>query len=131
MAKLKQITDLNDKIEKGAWVKDLPNLQGLGISVKVRGYGNTMHMRAIGEAYSKLSEKERLDEDVTYEIDGDIMVKTLLLDWTGIDDLKFSPENAKKAMSDPNLRILRAGIDWATKTVAQNGHEKLEADAKN
>jgi hypothetical protein len=130
MAKLAQIKDRNSKIEKGAWVKDLPNLQDLGVAVQVRGYGNSDHLRVTGEEYAKLSEEQRKDKELTYEIDGRLIVQTLLLDWKGIDDLPFNAANAKRAMTDPDLAILRGAIDFATKTVAQNGHETLEADAK-
>ena len=99
--------------------------------MKVRGYGSTQHMRAMADAYADMPQEQRDNPDIRYEIEGDCMAKTLILDWAGIDDLKFSPENAKKVVSDPDLRIFRAGIDWATKTVAQNGRANLEADAKN
>ncbi len=131
MAKLSQIKERNSKIEKGAWVSDLPNLGGLGISVKVRGYGNTAHMRAIADEYGDLSKEQRENPELRTEIDGRIIAKTILLDWAGIDDMKYTPENVKKVMTDPDLTLLRAGIDWASKTVSENGRDKLEADAKN
>ena len=130
MAKLSELKSVNAKIEKGAWVTDLPNLQRYGISVKVRGYGNFDHMRAMAEAYGDLPTEERENPDVRYEIDGRLMAQTMIVDWKGVEDFPCNPVNIKTVMSDPELRIFRAGIDWATKVVAEQGVDKLEADTK-
>jgi hypothetical protein len=131
MANIGQLKDRNSKIERGAWVKDLPNLQDLGIAVKVKAYGSTEHARAMGDAYGKLTLDERANSVITDEIDDTMIVKHLLLDWSGLDDMPYSIENAFKVMTDPDFLIMKAGIRWATMSVAQNGHDTLEADAKN
>jgi hypothetical protein len=130
MAKLSELKGLNSKIEKGAWVKDLPNLQKLGVAVKVRGYGNSDHMKAMGDAYADMSAEDRENPDIRYQIDGRLIAQTLLLDWKGIEDFPFTPANVKTVMTDPELRIFRAGIDFATKVVAEQGVDKLEKDTK-
>ncbi len=131
MAKLSQLKERNSKIEKGAWVKDLPNLQDFGIAVKVKGYGCTAHLRALSDEFADWTAEMRADRDLVDEAEGRLMAQNLLLDWKGVDDLPFNPENAKRVMTDPDLVIFRGGIDWATRTVARNGQETLEADAKN
>jgi hypothetical protein len=130
MAKFAEIQSLNSKIEKGAWVDNLPNLAGYGIKFRVRGYGNSDHRKLMGELYSDLSEEERSKPEVEFAIHTELITKTILLEWTGMDDFPFNPKNVKIALTDPSVAILRTAIDFASKTVGQSGQEKLESAVK-
>jgi hypothetical protein len=84
----------------------------------------------MGDAYADMSAEDRENPDIRYQIDGRLIAQTLLLDWKGIEDFPFTPANVKTVMTDPELRIFRAGIDFATKVVAEQGVDKLEKDTK-
>jgi hypothetical protein len=60
-----------------------------------------------------------------------LMQETLLVDWSGIDDAPFSPENVKLLLTEPDFAAFRAGVRYAASVVAQQGRESLEAAAKN
>jgi len=130
MAKFSDLQARNSKIEKGAWVEELPNLSDLGIKVRVRGYGNSDHRKFMAELYSEVSDEDRTKPEVEFAIHTELITRTILLEWTGMDDFPFNPKNVKIALTDPSVAILRTAIDFASKTVGQSGVEKLEAAVK-
>lgn len=130
MAKIADIRGLNTRIEKGAWVENMPNLTGLGIKVRVRGFANTDHRKLMGELYADVSDEDRKNPESEKGRQNELIARTLLLDWKGLEDFPYNEKNVKLALTDPSLSILREGIDFASKTVAQSGVEKLEADVK-
>jgi hypothetical protein len=123
--KLGDIKQATSKIEQGAWVKDLPNLPG--VSVRVRGYGNSDYRRLLAKLRPQFS-----DDPVEQEkVDNRLLAETILLDWDGIDDTPYSPETARELLADPDLAVLRMGVNYAASVVVKEGQAAIEADLKN
>jgi hypothetical protein len=120
--------DVTAKIEHGAWVKGIPNLPGLAL--KVRGIGNSDYRRLLMKLRADLSPDEIADEKKQAEMDARLMQETILVGWDGMED-PFTPEHVKTWLTDPELAVFRSGVVYAASTVAQDGRESLEADAKN
>jgi hypothetical protein len=127
--KLNDIKTTGKRIEQGAWVRNLPNLPG--VAVKVRGYGNSDYKRVMAEYRGKLTPEEASDPATQDKIQTRLLHETILEDWTGIEDAKYSPNLAKTLLEDPDMGVFRSAVEYAAGIVAQDGHESLEADAKN
>lgn len=127
--KLSEIKDTGRRIEKGAWVGNLPNLPG--VSVKVRGAFNSDYNKRFAELAAKYSPEELKDEAIQTSIDNDLLIETILEDWHGIDDFEFSKENALTVLTDEDLKILKRGVNYAANNVAQLGRDSIEDAAKN
>jgi hypothetical protein len=119
---------VTQKIESGAWVKNIPNLPGLAL--KVRGLGNSDYRRLLMKIRADLSPDEIADEGKQAEVDAKLLQETILVGWDGMED-EFTPDNVRTWLTDPELAVFRSGVVYAASTVAQDGRETLEADAKN
>lgn len=127
--KLSEIKSVSQKIEQGAWVRDLPNLPG--VAVKVRGYGNTDYRRVLLKLRGELSQEQLKDDAAQDAVQVRLLHETILEDWSGIEDAAYSPALAQKLLSDPDLAVFRSGVEYAAGVVARDGQIALEADAKN
>ena len=132
--KLNQIKKVQQNIEKGGWVSDLPNLPG--VSVKVRGLFNSEASKMFAEARATMNEDEFKDPDVQDALDVRLLAETVLVDWDGIDDddgepLEYSKEIAEELLSDPDLEVFHRAVTHAASVVAQQGKDTLETAAKN
>lgn len=127
--KLSDIKAVTHKIEQGAWVSDLPNLPG--ISVKVRGYGNSDYRRLLTKLRAGMSAEESNDPFQQEQLDARLLYETILIDWHGIDDMPFSAENAETLLSDPDMAVFRMGVNYAASVVARDGQIIVEEAAKN
>jgi hypothetical protein len=101
-----------------------------GLALKVRGIGNSDYRRLLMKLRADLSPDEIADEKKQAEMDARLMQETILVGWDGMED-PFTPEHVKTWLTDPELAVFRSGVVYAASTVAQDGRESLEADAKN
>jgi len=123
-------------IEQGEWV-DHPFIAG--VKVKVRGTGNADFRRLSPKLTRPYTPAQR--EDVLPVPDQDhmrveLIVETILLDWSGVEEddgspLIYSKERARQILSDPDLRIFLEGIDQAATVVATRTKKSREEAAKN
>lgn len=120
------IVVIDERSEKGAWVDNLRNLNG--VAFKVRAEMNSDHERIFSELWAKLPADKRDDPELTEAIDKECIERAILLDWRGIDGFPCDPENVRKALE---VRTFRQAIVQASRTVASRGRETLETDAKN
>jgi hypothetical protein len=132
--KLQQLKDTTSKIEQGAWVDNLPNLPG--IQVKVRGWGNSDHRRLRAKMAAETSPEKLEDQDVQETLQADAIVRTILVDWRGLEQddgapLEYSLAMAEKIIHDPDVAVFRGGVEWAASIVAREGKTSLERDVKN
>lgn len=128
--KLAQIEAVTANVEQGGWVRDLPNLDA-DVAVRVRGLGNADYSQMLAKRRSEMSAKEWSDPEAQKEVETDLLVETILVDWEGIDDLPYSKEAAREILSDPRYLTFRRAVTYAATVVAQEGKETLEEDAKN
>lgn len=127
--KLSEIKSTSQKIEQGAWVRDLPNLPG--VAVKVRGTFNSHYNRLLNKLRSERTPDQLLSEEAQEEIETRLLHETVLIDWDGIEDASYSPETARELLSDPDMAVFRRAVSFAANVVAREGHQTLERDAKN
>lgn len=127
--KLSEVKATGTRIEHGAWVDDLPNLPG--VAVKVRGAFNSDYNALFSKLAKQYSADELKNDDVQTEIDNDLLLQTILVDWSGIEDFPFNADNARVAVTDPELVIFRRAINYAANNVARLGRASLEEAAKN
>jgi hypothetical protein len=127
--KLNEIKETGQKIEQGAWVEDLPNLPG--VAIKARGTFNSDYNRLLQKLRSKLSQADLLNDEVNNEIETHLLLDTILLDWSGIDDAQYSKVLAGKLLRDPDMVILRRAVVYAGNVVAREGKDRTEDATKN
>jgi hypothetical protein len=124
--KLSELKAIDAKIEQGRWV-DLPMLPG--ISVLVRGTGNSDYRRLSSKLRSELSMDKLRDEAEQERIETKLLSETILLDWSGLEDIAFSKEEASKLLAE--VGVFRNAVNYAANSVAVDGRDNLEADTKN
>jgi hypothetical protein len=127
--KLKDIKETGQKIEQGAWVEDLPNLPG--VAIKARGTFNSDYNRLLQKLRSKLSQADLMNDEVNNEIETQLLLETILLDWSGIEDAEFGKAIAGKLLRDPDMAILRRAVVYAGNVVAREGKDRIEDATKN
>lgn len=136
-----KLTDLavdTDRAEKGAWVDDIPEMQGLRL--KVRGSSNADWRRLVAKLTEAVPRKKRLGGRVDPEEQDAIISKCLLncclLDWAGLEDdegkeIPFGKEMAKKLLTDPEYRRFRDSVIWAASIVGESIEVTQEEIAGN
>jgi hypothetical protein len=132
--KVSAIKAKNERKEKGAWINELNEIEG--VSVKVRGMNNVDYNRRLTEISRDLTPEQRVDPDTQREVQTQLLVETVLLDWKGVEDedgkpLECTPAMALKILSDPDMLIFRTAVIDAAINVTARGIEKLESAAKN
>lgn len=116
-----------DRQENGAWVDDIPEMEGLRL--KVRGSNNADWRRLQSRLIEAVPRKKRLggrlDPDEQDKIMSSCLLNCCLLDWDGLEDddnkpLPFSKAMAQKLITEPQYRRFRDGVVWASSIVAEN-----------
>ncbi|GLK67006.1 hypothetical protein [Hansschlegelia plantiphila] len=138
--KLSALTIDPEKLEKGDWVGDIPELEG--VRFKVRGLGNTDYKRLQNRLVLAVPRKNRRNglsvEDQT-RIESRCILDAILLDWDGIEGedgapLHFSKELATDLLADPAMARLREGILYAAAIVSEredDDERELEGNFEN
>lgn len=124
--KFDDLVKIDERADKGAWIDTLRNLPG--VKLKVRGEMNADHEKALAELWSKLPSDKRDDPAEAERIETEALAAAILVDWDGLEDTPFTPENATRALA---LRTFRQEVIFASRIVASRGSLTLEADAKN
>ena len=114
--KLSDLKAIGERIEIGDWIGDLPQLPG--VRLKVRGIGNR-DWRILRERYSAAG---RTTADREFRQAGELIARTILLDWDGLQnddgsDLVYSRERAEQLLQDPAFLILRDSALYAASRV--------------
>lgn len=121
------------KVEEGDWVSQIPELGD--IKLKVRGFANAGYRRMQTELFRAVPLSRRGDAAEQERINNQLLIETILIDWTGLTDngkvIPYSKELAKKLLTDPQYQPFRDGVFWASHAVAESKSEVLEADGKN
>lgn len=126
------------RVEQGAWVDKIPELEGLRL--KVRGSNNKDWRKLQLRLYNAVPRKKRmggsLDPAEQDRITNTCLVNTCLLDWDGLEDdegkpIPFSKETAAKILNDEQYARLRDGVLWAATVVGQEDEAAIEDDAGN
>lgn len=125
--RLSEIKVDSNAIENGVWIDNIPDMGNLRL--KVRGAGNAAYAAEQAKllAAAPRSEKVagRLVPAAADRIMSECLAKATLLGWEGIegDDgqpLPYSKETALKLLCDPEYRVLRDAVLWASSQVGQN-----------
>jgi hypothetical protein len=128
MLSFNEIAKITTKLDRGAWVGNIPNLPG--VRLLVRGYNNSDAARVVMAESAKFPKDELDQQDVRDAIEIKALHEAVLLGWEGIKE-EFNPDNALVALSDPRFEVFRAGVRWASMNVGLMGDENLKADVKN
>lgn len=127
-----------DRAENGAWVDDIPEVQGLRL--KVRGSNNADWRRLQARLMDAVPRKKRiggrLDPDEQDSIISRCLINCCLLDWQGLEnddgsELPYSKQMAEKLLTDPQYRRFRDSVIWAASVVADNTETDKEEIAGN
>jgi hypothetical protein len=127
--KLSDITVDAERLEKGAWVDNIPDMEGLRL--KVRGANNVDWRRLQSRLLDAVPRKKRLggrlDPDEQDRITASCLLNTCLMDWDGLegDDgnpLPYSKEWADKLIKEPEYRRFRDAVIWAASIVAEENN---------
>lgn len=136
-----KLTDLavdTDRAENGAWVGDIPEVQGLRL--KVRSSSNADWRRLLAKLTEAVPRKKRLggriDPEEQDKIISSCLMNTCLLDWEGLQnddgtDIPYSKEMAKKLLTEPQYRRFRDSVVWAASIVGENIESVQEEVAGN
>src|SRR5262245_18531618 len=131
--KLSDIALDNERQEKGAWVDEIPELEGL--KLLVRGINNVDWRRLQNKSIQTTPRKKRLagqlDADEQDRIPGTCLLNTILLGWDGLETedgkpIPFDKEMARKLLFEPEYRKFREGVIWAATVVAEYISEDRE-----
>lgn len=128
--KLSDIALDSERQEKGAWVGDIPELEGL--KLLVRGIGNSDWRRLqtkLIEAIPRKKRVGRMDIDEQDRIQSTCLLNTCLLDWEGLEDeegkqIPYSKDLARKLLFEPEYRKFRDSVIWAATYVAEQTAEE-------
>jgi hypothetical protein len=123
--------------EGGAWINEIPEMDGLRL--KVRGANNRDWQRLQTKLIRALPRDRRrlaLDPVDNDRINGILLRDTALLDWDGLDGdddkpIPYSKEKAGELLLDPQYAPFRNAVMWAAATVAEQRADEIEDDAKN
>jgi hypothetical protein len=136
--KLGELTVDPNRVENGAWVEDIPELQGLRL--KVRGNNNADWRRLQAKLLDAVPRKKRMggrvDPEEQDRIISSCLLSTCLLDWEGLEDgdgkpIPFSKQTAQKLLTEPEYRRFRDGVIWASNVVGDNIESEVEDAAGN
>lgn len=128
-----------DKVENGAWVENLPEMDGLRI--KVRGLWNSQWRKMSDKLMQAVPRNRRLNGNLDVEdrerIYNACLRETCLIDWDGLfeDDgvtpIPYSKQMAATLMNDPQYRKFREAVSTAAQNVGEKQAHELEEDAGN
>jgi hypothetical protein len=125
------------RLERGAWIGDIPELEG--VRFHVRGAGNADWRRLQAKLVAGVPAKERrngLDVVTRDRIETRCLLDACLLDWSGLEEddgqpVAFSRETAERYLTDPDYAVLRAGVVYAANLVADVETEAAEQTLGN
>jgi hypothetical protein len=135
--KLSKIAVNAAAIEAGRWVSVAHTLPG--VKFKVRGLNNADYRRLEAKLLAEVPRSDRIkgiDPDTLDRIKVNLLVETVLTDWSGLEDdngnmLTWTKQTAAKYLFDPNYVVLRSAVEWAAAVVGEDDLVELEEDAKN
>lgn len=129
--KLSDLTVDTERQEKGAWVDNIPELEGL--KLLVRGVNNADWRRLQTKLIEAIPRKRRIvgriDTDDQERIQSSCLLNACLLDWDGLEDddgkpIAYDKELARKLLFEPEYRAFRDGVVWAAMIVAEQTNEE-------
>lgn len=136
--KMKDMAVDTDRVENGAWVDDIPEMEGL--KLKVRGSNNVdwrrLQARLVDAVPRKKRPGGRLDPDEQDRVIALCLLNTCLLDWDGLEDddgkaLPYSKQMANTLLTEPQYRRFRDGVIWAAGVVAESDKVNKEEASGN
>lgn len=127
-----------DRGENGAWVGDIPELQGLRL--KVRSSQNNDWRKLQAKLQDAVPRKKRIggrmDPEEMDKILSSCLLSCCLLDWEGLEDddgaaIPYDKKMAQKLLTEPEYRRFRDGVIWAASIVSENIETDREDVAGN
>jgi hypothetical protein len=132
--KMSEVTVDPDRLENGAWVDDIPEMEGLRL--KVRGSQNSDWRRHQAKMLEAVPRKRRIggrvDQDDMDRIVTSCLLNCCLLDWEGLEEddgkpIPYSKQMAEQLLKEPQFRRFRDGVVYAASIVSEN----LDIDKKD
>lgn len=124
LASLRKETD-------GEWIaaQDLE-----GVEFKVRPLHHGPFVMALQLATSRLMRRypgdKRAPPEETERLNGELYAEHLLLDWKGFDE-PYSPDLARRLLTDPGYQVLRNEVRFAAQVASRAQAEFVEVAAGN
>lgn len=136
--KISEIQIDPEKLENGAWVKEIPEMEGL--ELRVRGIGCAEFRKLQAKLFEAIPRSRRLKGRVSQE-DQDRILDTclhrvILLDWRGIEDdadqpIAYEKGLALEYLTNPKFKKFREAVVWAASTVAEDDAADVEEAVGN
>ena len=132
--KIEDISVDTKLVEEGAWVSDIPELEG--VRLKCRGSDNKDWRRMAARLVNAVPRAKRtpnLDPVESDRINAVLIRECGLLDWEGFEDNDGNPipYSKKKAEEYLNIRKFRDGALFACVQVSDGLADQVEELAKN
>lgn len=127
-----------NKVENGAWVGDIPEMEGLRL--KVRGQQNKDWRKLQTKLLNKVPRKKKLggqlDQEEADRITRLLLLETSLLDWEGLEDdngepIPYTKEMAEKLLTDPDYARFHDAVEYASRRVGDQAAEDVKEAAGN
>lgn len=127
MSKLKAFATDNDKVKNGVWHE----IGEMRFKLAYRGDLNPRYVKAVEEHRKPLIfafEKGLTDEQST-KFELDVFLDGVLLDWEGVDEYRYTRENAEKVLKEyPQLLLTLQAVSGALRYYRPGD---VETDVKN
>lgn len=126
------------KVENGAWVDSIPQMEG--VRLKVRGTRNSDYRKLQQRLINAVPRKKRaagnIEPDVQDQIAAQCLLTCCLLDWEGIEDendqpIPYSKDKAREFLTMPEYRAFLDGVIWAASVVGEEEETEREEAAGN
>ncbi len=128
--KISKIKTIAANLDQGAWVVDIPGLEGLAL--KVRGGNNPDARRLRQKLVQEVPAEDRkggLSDADAARINVEVIVGAVLVDWNLTDDDGAALPITKDLLRD--LPPLVEGVAYASQVVGTEGQASLESATKN
>ena len=136
--KLDELKIDTDKLEKGDWVENIPELEGLRL--KVRGVNNKAYRKMERQLLETLPRSKRrygrLNIEDQDRITTQCLLNSCLDDWDGLFNdngtaIPYTREMAQQLLTEPEYRRFRDAVLWAANVVVEDQATDEDDIAKN
>lgn len=127
-----------DKVEAGAWVKNIPEMGDL--ELKVSGLQNARYRRMQARLIDAIPRAKRqggrVDPEEMDRVTSICLRDTVLLDWRGLENedgtpMAYTKEAAAEYLTKPEFRRFREAVIYAATVVGEDEAEGEKADEGN
>lgn len=126
-----------DKVEKGDWIDNIPDMGSLRL--KVRGTDTADFGKLLRTLMNAVPRKKKMggniDQAELDRINATCLLQTVLIDWDGVvingNPTPYSKEMAKELLTNPKWKRFREAVVYAANLVGQQEQQAKEEELGN